>query len=340
VTSAGNPVLSTPNGGRLERALAKLDFMVSIDLYRNETTRFAHIILPPTGALEHDHYDLAFHALAIRNTAKYSDPIFAPAEGTRHDWQIFNELTWRMQGEGALDRLRARAKAAALGKLGPAGMLDVALGIGPHGASALPPKRGLSVAKLRASVHGIDLGALEPCLPERLFTRDKRIALAPPLLVGDVARLEAKLNESSAHALELIGRRELRSNNSWMHNSLRLVKGPARCTLRIHPRDAAARGLVQGALARIKSRVGEVVAPIDISDEMMPGVVSLPHGWGHGRKGAKLAVAEAHPGVSINDLTDDQAIDALSGNASFSGVSVEVEAVATSSEARSVQAEY
>jgi anaerobic selenocysteine-containing dehydrogenase len=330
VTSAGNPVLSTPNGGRLERALAKLDFMVSVDFFVNETTRFAHLILPPTGPLEHDHYDLAFHALAIRNTTKYSEALFAPAEGTRHDWQIFNELTWRMTRGGTLARLRARAQAAALARLGPHGMLDVALRIGPRGASALPPRRGLRLRDLREAPHGIDLGPLEPCLPERLFTRDGRLALAPPQLVDDVARLEARLAQDverpRAGTLELIGRRELRSNNSWMHNSLRLVKGPARCTLRMHPGDAAARGLAQGALVRITSRVGEVVAPVDISDEMMPGVVSLPHGWGHDRQGARLAVAAAHPGVSINELTDDQAIDALSGNASFSGVPVEVRA--------------
>jgi anaerobic selenocysteine-containing dehydrogenase len=209
-------------------------------------------------------------------------------------------------------------------------MLDVALRIGPRGASALPPRRGLRLRDLREAPHGIDLGPLEPCLPERLFTRDGRLALAPPQLVDDVARLEARLAQDverpRAGTLELIGRRELRSNNSWMHNSLRLVKGPARCTLRMHPGDAAARGLAQGALVRITSRVGEVVAPVDISDEMMPGVVSLPHGWGHDRQGARLAVAAAHPGVSINELTDDQAIDALSGNASFSGVPVEVRA--------------
>lgn len=327
VTSAGNPVLSTPNGGRLERALAKLDFMVSIDFYVNETTRFAHLILPPTGALEHDHYDLAFHALAIRNTAKYSPAIFSPGDDARHDWQIFNELTSRMSRGTAIDRVRARARSAALGRFGPHGMLNVGLRIGPYGVGAKPPRVGLGLRALRAAPHGIDLGPLEPCLPERLFTRDQRIALAPQLIVDDVARLEARLDEPRG-ALELIGRRELRSNNSWMHNSLRLVKGRPRCTLRMHPSDAAARGLREGALARVTSRVGHVVAPVEISDEMMPGVVSLPHGWGHGRKGTKLSVADAHAGVSINDLTDDRAVDALSGNASFSGVSVEVEAVA------------
>ena len=332
VTLAGNPVLSTPNGARLEAALAKLDFMVSIDFYLNETTRFAHVILPPTSALEHDHYDLVFHALAIRNTAKYSEALYPPRESddVRHDWQIFNALTWRMKGDGALSRLRARAEGAVLARLGPHGMLDLALRTGPHGVRlrAFPPRRGVDLRALRDAPHGIDLGALEPCLPARLRSKDRRISLAPPLVVADVARLEGRLarDDSDASMLELIGRRELRSNNSWMHNSERLVKGPQRCTLRMHPRDAGARGLVSGALARITSRVGAVVAPVEISDEMMPGVVSLPHGWGHTRKGTRLAVAEAHPGVSLNDLTDEQAIDTLSGNASFSGLPVRVDA--------------
>jgi anaerobic selenocysteine-containing dehydrogenase len=326
-TSAGNPVLSTPNGGRLERALAKLDFMVSVDFYRNETTRFADFILPPTGALEHDHYDLAFHALAIRNTAKYSEALFAPADDARHDWQIYGELTWRME-DGAAQRLAARARATAMAQLGPHGLLDLALRAGPYGVRAWPPRRGLRLRALRDAPHGIDLGALEPCLPERLRTRDQQIALAPPELVADAARLDARLAADAARvgdaSLELIGRRELRSNNSWMHNSERLVKGPQRCTLRMHPDDAKTRGLVAGARARVTSRVGEIVAPVEVSDEMMPGVVSLPHGWGHGRAGARLAIAAAHAGVSINDLTDDQAIDTLSGNASFSGVRVAV----------------
>ncbi len=337
VTSAGNPVLSTPNGGRLERALSKLDFMVSIDFYRNETTRFAHLILPPTGPLEHDHYDLAFHALAIRNTAKYSPAIFPPSPGARHDWQIWNSLTWRMARGSAAQRLKARARALALRAVRPQGLLEAALRLGPHGVRANLPRLGLGLEDLRKAPHGIDLGPLAPCLPARLFHRDRRIALAPAVLVADLARLAAQLGERGGERgreragtgpLELIGRRELRSNNSWMHNSLRLVKGPARCTLRMHPADAAERGVADGHAVRISSRVGQVVVPAELSEEMMPGVVSLPHGWGHGRGGAQLSVADAHPGASINDLTDDQAIDALCGNASFSGISVHVEPAA------------
>lgn len=327
VTSAGNPVLSTPNGGRLERALGGLEFMVSIDLYLNETTRFAHFILPPTGPLERDHYDLAFHALAVRNGARFSPAVFAREEGARHDWEILEGLTRRLARGSAAVRWRARAGAALRSRIGPRGLIELGLRTGPYGARLSPPRVGLGLRDLAAAPHGLDLGPLESCLPGRLFTRNRRIALAPGPLVDDVARLESRLDApGSAQGLALIGRRELRSCNSWLHNTERLVKGPVRCTLRMNPGDAAARGLREGGLVRVTSRVGAVVAPLEVSEEMMPGVVSLPHGWGHGRVGARLAVAARHPGVSVNDLTDDQAIDAVSGNAGFSGVQVEVEA--------------
>jgi anaerobic selenocysteine-containing dehydrogenase len=325
VTSAGNPVLSTPNGERLDRALASLEFMVSIDFYLNETTRHAHVILPPTGPLEHDHYDLIFHVLAIRNTAKYSPPLVERPADARHDWEIYSELTSRLSSGTRWQRLKARAQVAALRRLGPRGMLDLALRFGPRGDG----RKALRLRDLEAAPHGIDLGALTPLLPGRLQTRDGKIALAPEALVADVKRLEDRLVAAVAGgggALELIGRRELRSNNSWMHNSQRLVKGPERCTLLMHPTDAAARALADGALVRVTSRVGAVTAPVKISDEVMPGVVSLPHGWGHGRAGVRLAVASARPGASLNDLTDDQRVDTLTGNASFSGVPVTVEA--------------
>jgi anaerobic selenocysteine-containing dehydrogenase len=331
VTSAGNPVLSTPNGGRLDKALASLDFMVSIDFYVNETTRHAHVILPPTFALEHDHYDLAFHVLAIRNTAKYSPPLVPRPANARHDWEIFNELTWRLAGSGRVERLRARAQAMVMNKLGPDGMLDQMLRIGPYGDRFVPLRRGLRLKSLVDAPHGIDLGALKPTLPGKLQTKDGAIALAPDVFLNDLARVDALLAQAPRPTgdLQLIGRRELRTNNSWMHNSRRLVKGPERCTLRMHPTDAAARGLTNGAAVRIRSRVGTVTAPLEITDEVMPGVVSLPHGWGHDRPGVRLAVAKEHAGVSINDLTDDARVDALSGNASFSGVAVDVQAAAT-----------
>jgi anaerobic selenocysteine-containing dehydrogenase len=328
VTSAGNPVLSTPNGARLDRGLPSLDFMVSIDLYVNETTRHAHYILPPTSPLERDHYDLIFHALAIRNTAKFSPAVLQPAAGSRHDWQILNELTWRLADGGVWTRARARAVAEVRARLGPRRMLDLALRRGPRGAGWWPGPAGLSVRRLRAAPSGIDLGPLEPCLPGRLQTADKRIALAPESFVADAARLETLLSEPAAAAdtqLLLVSRRELRSNNSWMHNSLRLVKGRRRCTLLMHPADAQRRGLQDGAPVTVRSRVGAVDVELQVSDEIAPGVVCLPHGWGHDREGVRLGVAAAHPGASVNDLTDDGAIDPLTGNAAFSGVPVTVE---------------
>jgi anaerobic selenocysteine-containing dehydrogenase len=328
VTSCGNPVLSTPNGARLERALGTLDFMVSVDFYLNETTRHAHVILPPSGPLEHDHYDLVFHLLQVRNTAKYSPAVFARAEEGRHDWEIFNELTWRLE-ERPLQRKVAKARALLLAKLGPRGLLDVLLRIGPRGDKFGLHKPGLSLKKLEAAPHGLDFGALTPCLRARLSSPDRKIELAPELFLRDIPRLEASIVEleRKAGALVLIGRRQLRSNNSWMHNSERLVKGPRRCTLEMNPVDAAKLGLAPGQNAEVRSRVGKVVAPVSVTEALMEGVVSLPHGWGHSREGIKLRVAQAHAGVSINDITDELALDDLSGNASFSGLAVEVQAV-------------
>ncbi len=328
ITSAGNPVLSTPNGARLDRALPSLDFMVSIDLYVNETTRHAHYILPPTPPLERDHYDLIFHALAIRNTAKFSPAVLEPAAGSRHDWQILDELTRRLEDGSAWTRGRARAVAEVRARLGPRRILDLALRRGPRGAGWWPGRAGLSLRRLRAATHGIDFGPLEPCLPGRLQTKDKRIALAPESFVADAVRLEALLSRPVAAAetqLLLVSRRELRSNNSWMHNSLRLVKGRRRCTLLMHPADAQRRGLQDGAPVTVRSRVGAVNVELQVSDEIAPGVVCLPHGWGHDREGVRLQIATAHAGASVNDLTDDFAIDLLTGNAALSGVPVTVE---------------
>ena len=321
ITHAGNPVLSTPNGARLERAIASLEFYVAIDFYRNETTRHAHLILPPTFALERDHYDLVFHTLAVRNTAKYSPPVFARPADARHDWEILNALTHRMRGS-----LQARAKAVALRLLTPRRMLDIALRQGPYGGGLRPLARGLRMHTLEQNPHGVDLGPLQPSLPTRLRTADRRLHLAPSPLLADVARLEITLDATPAPdgTLQLIGRRSLRSNNSWMHNSERLVRGRNRCTVQMHPDDASTRGLQDGDEVRITSRTGNVIAPLEVTDQVMRGVVSLPHGWGHRRAGTQLDVANRNPGVSINDLTDDQRIDTFTGNAGFSGVPVHV----------------
>jgi anaerobic selenocysteine-containing dehydrogenase len=329
VTLAGNPVLSTPNGKQLDKALAGLDFMVSIDLYINETTRHAHLILPPTGALEHENYDLVFHLLAVRNTSKYSPALFDPAPDTRHDWEILGELTHRLQRGGALGRLGSLGRKKALEALTPKRLLDVALRLGPYGDRFGVRPGGLSLGKLQREVHGVDLGPLGPCLPDRLFTSDKRIRLAPELFVKDLERAEKGLSPPAASAdmdLRLIGRRHLRSNNSWMHNSHRLVKGRDRCTLLMHPEDAARRGIAHEQRVRVRSRVGAIELKVEVTDEIMPGVVSVPHGWGHDRPGVQLETAKAHAGASVNDLTDEQFIDALSGNAALSGVPVSVEA--------------
>lgn len=321
VTIAGNPVLSTPNGARLDRTLAGLDFMVSVDLYRNETTRHAHLILPPTFALEHDHYDLVFHLLAVRNTAKYSPPLFPKPEGALHDWEILLELAARIDALRG-HRVRAALTRTVLGRLGPTGLVAWLLRTGPYGAGYNPFGSGLSLGRLRRAPHGLDLGPLQPCLPGALRTEDGRLNLAPPRFVQDLARLRAEGFPSGG--LVLVGRRDLRSNNSWMHNSERLMKGRDRCTLLMHPDDAAARGLANGQAVAIRSRVGEVQVDLETTDAMRPGVVCLPHGFGHGRDGVQLRVAQARPGQSSNDLNDDARVDALAGTAAFSGTPVEV----------------
>ena len=325
VVLGGNPVLSTPNGGQLEKALGMLELLVAVDPYLNETTRHAHLLLPPTTSLEREHYDVAFHLLAVRNTAKWSDALFPPVPGAKHDWEILQALTRRLRSRGKARLLRPlRAVVDRLAT--PRRLIDLGLRTGPYGMRS---RHRLSVSKLEANPHGIDLGPLEPSMPGRLMTPDKRIRLAPELLVRDLARVESELLASPRARngeLLLVGRRDLRSNNSWMHNSQRLVKGPERCTLLMHPDDGHARGLASGQTVQVRSRVGSVPVRLELTDAVMPGVVSLPHGWGHGRPGVKLRVAAAHAGVSLNDLTDDQAVDALLGTAAFSGTPVHVTA--------------
>jgi anaerobic selenocysteine-containing dehydrogenase len=307
ITLAGNPALSTPGG--LADALGQLDFMVSIDPYLNETTRFAHVILPPTSPLERSHYDLALNAYAVRNIAKYSPPLFPRRADQRHDWEICSELFARLNLP-----VGASIAARVLGKLGPEAIIEVALRTGPH---------RLSLRKLEAAPHGLDLGPLESRIPARLATKDRKVQLAPAVYLADLARLERHAPVEPGR-LVMIGRRHLRSNNSWLHNSDRLVKGPARCTLLIHPDDAAARGLADGATARVATKTGAIELPVEITDAMMRGVVSVPHGWGHGRQGTKLSVAATAPGVSINDIIDPARIDKLSGTSALNGQPVEV----------------
>ncbi len=319
ITVAGNPVLSTPNGTQLDRALGELEFMVAIDFYLNETTRHADVILPPTCALEHDHYDLIFHSFAVRNTARYNEALFERPADARHDWEIFEALG---------DRIAARLGQKRVPHPRPEQVVDMGLRIGPYGDTRRHPLN-LSLAVLKAAPQGIDLGALEPSLPERLANPGKFILCAPPEMIAALALFAASLKTgAAAPALSLIGRRHVRSNNSWMHNSLRLVKGPVRNHLLMHPDDLAARGLADGATVRVASRVGSVDVVVEASDAMRTGVVSLPHGWGHARGGTRIGIAEAHAGVSPNDLTDDRLLDSVCGNAALNGVPVTVSAIA------------
>lgn len=327
VTLAGNPVLSTPDGGRLDRALEQLEFMVAIDPAINESSRHADLVLPPVSPLERDHYDLAFALLSVRNVAKWSPRVFDPPEDALDDWQILSGLESRLA-----DGVRARAAAKARQALGPRGLVDLGLRSGPYGIGLDPPGMGLSLGRLEEHVHGLDLGPLKPVLPGRLQTADGRIDLGRAELLAELDRARSELltpvQVQGGRDLRLIGRRHLRSNNSWMHNSRRLMKGKDRCTLLMHPDDAAARDLADGQLAQVRSRVGEVEVPVELSESMMPGVVSLPHGYGHGRQGVQQSVAREHPGVSMNDLTDAQEIDAVGGTAVLSGVPVAVRPVA------------
>jgi anaerobic selenocysteine-containing dehydrogenase len=343
ITAGSNPVLSAPGGQRLSAALDQLDFMVSVDIYLNETTRHADVILPGLSALEETHYDIAFPQLSHRNHARYSGRVFEPAPEHPPEWQTLLRLCAIVMGRGAhadvqalddemLDgELRKLAPeqapqiGAALGHLrGPERLLDLALRTGPYGDAFGARPDGLNLAKLQAAPGGIDLGALKPRVPEVLRTPSGLIELAPASLLADLPHALAAIDEPPA-PLVIIGRREVRTNNSWMHNLPTLAKGPERCTLLMHPADAAARGLVEGSLARITGpRGGTQQARVALTDELMPGVASLPHGWGHSLPGARLSVAAERPGANLNAVLDERQRDPLSGNAVLSGVAVQV----------------
>ena len=316
ITTAGNPVLSTPNGRKLDEALEQLDFMVSIDLYINETTRHADIILPPTAPLEHDHYDLSFLMLAVRNVTRYSPAVFDKPEGTLHEWEIFDQLTRRMAAKmGAPVTIKSRA---------PHRMINLGLVYGPYGKRR-PAAPGLSLKKLQDNPHGIDLGPLKPGLLKKLRTKGEKIDCLPDLIREGLTVFLANMKSPPTDSeLLLVGRRHLRSNNSWMHNYERLVKGKDRCTLLVHPDDMARYGLVDGDYALLQSRVERQKVMVEASEDMMPGTVSLPHGWGHDRKGSKTSVANAHAGISVNDFTDETLRDPLAGTSALNGVTVQL----------------
>jgi len=360
LTLAGNPVLSSPNAGRLDRALESLELMVSIDVYVNETTRHADVILPAPSPLRRAHYDLAFYQLSVRDIANFS-PRTLPADPELPDeWVTLLRLAGIATGQGpaadvgAIDDFvtseAVRRAVATPGspvegrdagellnalspRTGPERLLDLLLRTGPYGegfgapaalAGRTPGGAGLSLEVLEQHPHGIDLGALEPRIPEVLRTPSGRVELAPEPILADVPRLKESLDRAAG--MVLIGRRLLRSNNSWMHNLVPLVRGKDGCTLHVHPRDAARAGLADGGRARVTSRAGTLVAPVEVTEDVMEGVVSLPHGWGHDAPGAVMEVAARHAGVNTNLLADEQRVDPLSGNAILNGIPVKLEA--------------
>lgn len=350
VTMAGNPVLSTPHSRQLDAALDELELMISVDIYLNETTRHADVILPPPSPLQRSHYDLALLPFAVRNVANYSDPVLHRGADEPDEWEIIAKLALLAQGAPAdadphlvtglvvAALLRSAVEApgspvhgrsadeldAALGdEQGPARILDVMLQLGPYGAGFGADPDGLSLANLREHPHGVDLGPLQPRIPDVLHTTSGCVELAPAPIIADIARLAAVLAEPVPDAV-LVGRRHLRSNNSWMHNLGVLVRGPGRCTLQVHPDDAARWGLVHGASAVVTSRVGSVEAPVEVTDSIRTGVVSLPHGWGHDAPGTRQRIASEHAGVNSNVLTDERAIDPLSATSTLNGIPVTI----------------
>ncbi|WGY00043.1 molybdopterin-dependent oxidoreductase [Nocardioides sp. QY071] len=315
LTVAGNPVLSTPDGAALDRAIAGLDFYAAVDIYLNETTRHADVVLPPTTLLERDHYDLVFHLLAVRNTARFTPAVFAKGRDQRHDWEIFRDLYLRVtRRRRRKPPLRRRVVAEARMRMSPTFLIGMLLRSGGSRTT---------LTELRKHPEGVDLGALRAGqLPGRLRTRGGRIDAVPDLVAADIERLREHALPTDGELL-LIGRRHQRDCNSWMHNTERLTRGKARHQLLMNPSDLASRGLADGAVVTVRSRVGEVKVEVAATEDVMPGVVSLPHGYGHGRTGARLGVAAGVAGVSINDLTDPDRLD-VSGNAALSGVPVTV----------------
>ncbi|HWE14599.1 MAG TPA: molybdopterin-dependent oxidoreductase [Solirubrobacteraceae bacterium] len=349
ITIAGNPVLSTPNSGRLDAALETLEFMVSLDVYVNETTRHADVILPAPSSLRRGHYDVALYQFAVRNVAHYSPPVLPPEPDLPDEWITLLRLTGIASGLGpaadvvALDETVARAAIAreletprspvagraaeelleALApRVGPERLLDLMLRAGPYGDGfGARTDGGLSLENLETAAHGVDLGALTPRLPDVLRTPSGMIELAPAPIVADVPRLRQTLSRPAKDGPVLVGRRQLRSNNSWMHNLPMLVRGRSACTLHVHPQDAARYGLTDGQAAELRTRTGAVTAEVEVTDAVMPGVVSLPHGWGHDGQ-AHLSVAAAHAGTNSNVLADELLVDAVSGNAVLNGIPV------------------
>ena len=308
ITIAGNPVLSNPSGADVANALSKLDFMVSVDIYLNETTKHADIILPVTSGVENSHFDVFFNGLSVRNTVKYSPPLFEQEAHQRSDWQILKELTARLSGR-------------VVDPYTPEMVLDMELKRGRYS------EQGMSLKKLKENPHGIDLGPLMPCLAEKLLTADGKINLMPELFVEDLTRLNAVTTSparDTAYPFDLIGRRLAKSHNSWTQNSARLIKGKNSCTLEVNPIDAQQLGIEQGQIVSVTSIAGEVQLPVDITDDILPGVVTMPQGWGHNQPDTQMQVAATQPGVSINEVTEKDRVDLLTGNSALNGTPVAI----------------
>lgn len=353
ITVGGNPALTSPDAARLDEALGSLEFMVSVDPYLNETTRHADVILPPPSALEKSHYDMAFTTLSVRNYAMWSDPVFERDPGQPSEFDILVTLTGIVSGlppdadptrlaEASLvsrvvsevgkpsSPIAGRDAAEIVESLSihdemPDRFLDLMIRTGARGDAFGSNPGGWTLQRLKDHPHGVDLGPLEPRVPDVVSTMSGLIELAPDRIVGDLDRLAASIDSEERPELALVSRRELRSNNSWLHNIDVLVRGRNRCTLRVHPIDAERLGLDDGARARVTSSVGTITATVEVNDEMRPGVVSLPYGWGHDAPSTRLGVASKNPGVNTNVLTDRTAIDPVSGNAVFNGIPVAVQ---------------
>ena len=346
---AGNPVASAPNAERVDAALERLEFMVAFDYYVNETTRHADLILPPTAPLSHATYDVALLHFAVENVAKWSPAAVPPEEGEQEVWRTLLGLSKRLMGLGAMSdeevdaivvaqlagrvlegsrfagEIEVEEIVAGLGDTpGPRRLIDLLLRLGAYGDGFGRVPDGLSVGRLEAAPHGLSLGTLAPRLPEALATKSGRIDLAPERILGDLPRLERFVDAGPDPRLSLIGRRDIRSMNSWLHNLPSMVKGRERCTLQVAPPDAERLGLSTGDRAELKGRVGAIVVPVEVTDAMAEGVVSLPHGWGHDLPGVRLSVATARPGANANRVVDDAEIDVPSGTSVLNGVPVEV----------------
>ncbi|MGA1363081.1 MAG: molybdopterin-dependent oxidoreductase [Ilumatobacteraceae bacterium] len=353
---SGNPVMSTPHSRQLDAALASLEFMVSVDIYLNETSRHADVILPAPSALQKEHYDVGLYVYAVRNVANFSERVFPLDDGQPDEWEILVRLGAILQGMPAgtdpqvIDDAMLRQSIGAAvatagspvhgrdaeeifdllskdGRVGPARQIDLMLQTGPYGAGFGANPGGLSLQKLLDNPHGVDLGPLEPRLPEALRTPTGRIDIAPSLFLGEMERLVQKKAEMESAGVLLVGRRDLKSNNSWMHNIRVLTKGSLSCTLHVHPDDAAGLGVSTGSVVRITSRVGSVDVTAEVTDSVRRGVVSLPHGWGHNVPGTRMAVAAEKAGVNSNILTDDRTLDPLSGNAALNAIPVTLQAI-------------